>query len=779
MSTDRDKDAAALCPEGAPQAEKTAMPAKGEAAPAVSPAEGSKAAAPAAVRERSEDVRNELMRLLEESGKPYQIDRIRAAVDYATAAHEGQRRWSGEEYICHPLHVACILVEMGMDSDSVIAGLLHDVVEDTGVELAEIAGRFGDSVAMLVDGVTKITKMNFSTREEQQAENVRKMLLAMSQDIRVMIIKLADRLHNMRTSDGWAPQKRRDKARETLDIYAPLAHRLGIRAVKEELEDLSLKILDPVAYKEIEDDLGLRAEERSAFRDSIQERIRERLAEYHLTAQLSARVKSIAGIYRKMYIQGHAFDEIYDIYAVRVIVDTVNDCYNVLGLIHEMFRPLPNRFKDYISTPKPNMYQSLHTTVVSKEKIPFEVQIRTWEMHYTAEYGIAAHWKYKLGIQKQDKLDDRLAWVRQFIENQKDVDDAEDIVRSIKTDLDIEDVFVFTPKGDVTTLPVGSTVIDFAYAIHSAVGNRMVGAKVDGRIVPLDYRVKTGEIVEVLTSSADRGPSRDWLNIVHTGEAPNKIRSWFKRERREENIQQGRAELERELSRNLIRLPEDKMAAFLAEQCKRQHCATLDDFYAAIGYGGVLLSRLMPRMREEYARIQREEQIAAGDHVAATLTPAARTAKNTGGVTVEGMDGCLVKFAQCCNPVPGDPIIGFITRGYGVSIHRRDCPNVPRVPEDGPDRERWVRVQWQTDQRADFHANLRIRAHESDGLLLRLATLLSSMHVPMHSLNARETDDGGAVVTMTVAVNGVEHLQSVMDKIRRIENVDSVERAGT
>lgn len=727
--------------------------------------------------EKSVDVIARLEHLLTESDKGYQMERIHDAIALAVKSHDGQCRYSGEEYVCHPLHVACILVEMGMDSDAIVAALLHDVVEDTGVELETIAQQFGQEVALLVDGVTKITKMSFSTREEQQAENVRKMLLAMSRDVRVMIIKLADRLHNMRTSDGWEPQKQRDKARETLDIYAPLAHRLGIRAIKEELEDLSLRVLDPVACKEIEDNLAMRAEERSAFLANIQERIRDRLGEFGMSAHISGRVKSIAGIYRKMYIRGRAFDEIFDIYAVRVIVDDMNDCYNVLGVIHDMFRPLPNRFKDYISTPKPNMYQSLHTTVVSKEKIPFEVQIRTWEMHHTAEFGIAAHWKYKLGIQKQDRLDERLAWVRQFIENQKDVDDAEDIVASIKTDLDMDDVFVFTPKGDVLNLPVGSTVIDFAYAIHTAVGNRMVGAKVNGRIVPLDYKVKTGEIVEVLTTQvADHGPSRDWLNIVHTSEARNKIRNWFKRERREENIQQGRAELERELSRNLIRLSTEKMEAMLLEYARKQHCDTLDDFYAAIGYGGVLLSRLMPRIREEYTRMMKEEQqLAAAISNAPVLTSSSK--RSNGGVVIENMDNCLVKFAQCCNPVPGDAIIGFITRGYGVSIHRRDCTNVPAILEDAPNRERWVWVQWETDHKSEFHANLHITAHNSENLLLRLATTLANMHIPMHSINARDTEHNGAVVTMTIAVNGVEHLHNVIERLRAVDGVDSVERA--
>jgi len=726
--------------------------------------------------ECKEAVIKQLDTLMENSDKMYDIDRIHDAVALAIEAHDGQFRQSGEEYVCHPLHVACILVEIGMDSDAVIAALLHDVVEDTDIELVDLVRRFGQEVADLVDGVTKITKMQFSTREEQQAENVRKMLLAMAKDVRVMIIKLADRLHNMRTSEGWKPQKQRDKARETLDIYAPLSHRLGIRTMKEELEDLSLQVLDPVAYKEIEENLAMHADERNLFLNSIQERILDHLAKFGLKAHIAGRVKSYAGIYRKMYMRGRAFDEIFDIYAVRIIVDTVNDCYNVLGIVHEMFTPLPNRFKDYISTPKPNMYQSLHTTVVSKEKIPFEVQIRTWDMHYTAEYGIAAHWKYKAGIQKKDKLEERLAWVRQFIESQQDVDDAEDIVQSIKTDLDIEDVFVFTPKGDVVTLPEGSTVIDFAYNIHTAVGNRMIGAKVNGRIVPLDYKVKTGEIVEVLTtSSANHGPSRDWLNIVHTGEARNKIRSWFKKERREENIQQGKAELERELSRNLIRLPEERMEQFLMNQAKKQHCATIDDFYAAIGYGGVMLSRLIPRIKEEYNRMQKE-----GQALASTLNPTTtppRRRSHMGGVIIDQLDDCLVKFAQCCNPVPGDPIIGFITRGYGVSIHRRDCTNVPKNIALAPNKERWVAVQWEQSVDTEFNANLHIIAHEQENLLLKLATTLSNLHVSVHSINARDQDNG-AVVSLTIAVNSVDHLQYVIQRLKAVPGVDEVQRTG-
>ena len=710
------------------------------------------------------------------SEKTYDIALIDRAIAVACEAHAGQKRYSGDDYVCHPLRVAAILAGLGMDTETIIAAVLHDVVEDTPLELSDIEREFGSSVAQLVDGVTKITKMPFSTKEEQQAENVRKMLLAMSQDVRVIIIKLADRLHNMRTNSGWYEQKRRDKARETLDIYAPIAHRLGIRAIKEELEDISLHLLDPVACAEIEQNLNLRAEERAAFLDDIQGRISQRLEEYGLKAYVCGRVKSINGIYRKMYMQGRNFDEIYDVYAVRIIVDTVNDCYNVLGVVHDMFHPLPNRFKDYISTPKSNMYQSLHTTVISTEKIPFEVQIRTWEMHHTAEYGIAAHWKYKLGIQKKDRLEDRLAWVRQFIENQQTTDDAEEFVRSIKTDLSSDDVFVFTPRGKVVNLPAGSTVIDFAYAIHSEVGNRMVGAKVDGRIVPIDYQVKTGEIVEVLTTSAqNHGPSRDWLQVVKTGEARSKIRLWYKRERREENIEKGREELEREISRNCIRFTDSELQEFLEQQCKRQHCATIDDFYAAIGYGGILLSRLIPRMKEDYQKMVKSASAAAKP---APVAPPRQHRHHNGGVIIENMDNCLVKFARCCNPVPGDDIVGFITRGYGVSVHKRDCVNVPVNLANAAEPERWVRVEWEDSIREEFKAVLRVLANDRIQLLADVTTQLANMHVMIYGMQARELRKGEGEMVITVGVNGLQHLQEVITRLKRIDGVFSVERSG-
>ena len=550
-----------------------------------------------------------------------------------------------------------------MDTESIVASLLHDVVEDTPVGLEEIKKLFGIEVANLTDGVTKLGRIPYSSREEQQAENLRKMLIAMADDIRVIIIKLADGSIICVLSNLCRIKKRRDKALETMEVYAPIAHRLGIRALKEEMEDISLRYLDPIGYHEIESALAMKSGEREEFINKIKKQIYDRVSSVIPNVHLEGRVKSINGIYRKVFVQGKSMEEIYDIYAVRVIVDSLNDCYNVLGMIHDMYRPIPNRFKDYISTPKPNLYQSLHTTVLGKEGVPFEVQIRTWEMHHTAEYGIAAHWKYKLGLTKSDSFEQRLMWVRQMLENQQDTVDSTELVRTIKTDLAPEEVFVFTPKGDVISLPIGSTVIDFAYAIHSAVGNRMIGAKVDGRIVPIDYKVKTGEIIDVLTTKEEsHGPSRDWLKIVKTSEARNKIRQWFKKEKREENIIEGKAEIEREFRRNGIELPEPEMKAFLEEIATHQHCQTVEDLYAALGYGGIQLWRLMPRIRDNYNKIKKP--VEESQEVRYQKAPS----KATGGVVIDGIDNCLIKFSKCCNPLPGDDIIGFITRGYGVSF---------------------------------------------------------------------------------------------------------------
>ncbi|MBQ3044675.1 MAG: bifunctional (p)ppGpp synthetase/guanosine-3',5'-bis(diphosphate) 3'-pyrophosphohydrolase [Clostridia bacterium] len=698
---------------------------------------------------------------------------VRKAYKIASEAHGGQLRLSGEPYIMHPLSVAVILASLGMDQASIIAAILHDTVEDTAMTHNEVKKEFGETIADLVDGVTKIGKVPLQTKEEQQAENVRKMLIAMSRDIRVIIIKLADRLHNMRTLMFKPEQRRREIARETSEIYAPIAHRLGIRAIKEELEDLSISYLDPVAYHEIEQSLENQSKTRNEFLSDIQDRIKERMESVVSGAHVSGRIKSVHGIYRKMYMQNKNFDQIYDIYAVRIIVDTVIDCYNCLGVIHDMFKPIPGRFKDYISTPKPNMYQSLHTTVLGKEGIPFEVQIRTWEMHHTAEYGIAAHWKYKLGINGTARFEERLAWIRQLLESQSDTENVEDIVSTIKTDLVPEEVFVFTPRGDVFALPSGATVIDFAYAIHSAVGNKMVGAKVDGRIVPLDYNVKTGEIVEIMTSSQQgKGPSRDWLNIVKTSQARSKIRQWFKKERREENIAEGKAQVEREFKRNFIRLSESEFNDFILKVAERQRCKDADEFYAAIGYGGISLMRLMPRIKDDYAKLNKS------DAPIINIVPQKKTAKSKEGVIVEGIDNCLIKFSRCCNPLPGDDIIGFITRGHGVSIHTKKCTNVPEDISKAGEPDRWITAYWDTNVREDFKCTLQIFCLNRIGLLADVSSLLANMRIMINDISSRNTKDGRATIMVTVSVNGVEHLNSLVQKIDKIEGVLSIERSG-
>lgn len=720
----------------------------------------------------------ELMDEIDRSGKNYNREGILAAYEIARSAHEGQTRVSGEPYISHPVAVACILVNLGMDSECIQAALLHDVVEDTEITSREVAKQFGEEVALLVNGVTKLGKISFSSREEQQAENVRKMLLAMAQDVRVIIIKLADRLHNMRTIEVMREQKRRDKSLETMEVYAPLAHRLGIRAVKEELEDISLRYLDPVGYKEVEEMLALKRSEREAFLGKIKKKIHDRLSGEYQDVYVDGRIKSIYSIYRKIYIQGKAFDEIFDIYAVRIIVDSVLECYNILGVIHDMFRPIPNRFKDYISTPKPNMYQSLHTTVLDKEAIPFEVQIRTWDMHHTAEYGIAAHWKYKAGISGRDKLEERLAWIRQLIENQKESDDVEDIVRSIKNDLSPEEIYVFTPKGDVINLPVGATVIDFAYAIHTEVGNHMIGAKVDGRLVPLDTVVKTGQIVEIVTTrDKEHSPSRDWLKIVRTSEARNKIRNWYKKERREENVAQGRAELEREFKRNMITLTDAQAKDFVSMVAKRQRFEVMDDFLAAIGYGGVLLSKIMPRVKDDYLRLYRTEQPENPTDIVVTKPDRPKGASS--GVIVEGVDSCLVKFARCCNPLPGDEIIGFVTRGFGVSIHKKDCINVLNSINDPNNAERWVKSEWAMDsvKKEHFKSTIEIFTDDRIGALADISVSLSNLKVAIHTLMAREIKKGSSVVTVTFTVSDIEQLNYIINHLQRIPGVESVKRA--
>ena len=717
---------------------------------------------------------HELLECMKKQGGSYDTLLIEKAFNYCVDHHLGQKRLTNEEYYIHPFNVAKIIITLGMDSQSIAAALLHDVVEDTDVEIDEIKRLFGDEVALLVDGVTKIGRLTITSKEQQQAESLRKMLIAMGKDVRVIIIKLADRLHNMRTLDAMPEQKQRDKALETLEVYAPIAHRLGIRPVKEELEDLAIKHLDLVAYNEIEELLKVRKNQRVQILEDIEKRIETRLKAELPNVKMSfqGRVKSIHGIYRKMYVQNRDFDEIYDVYAIRVITDTVADCYNILGIMHDMFRPIPNRFKDYISTPKPNMYQSLHTTVISREGVPFEIQIRTFEMHHTAEFGIAAHWKYKEGITGTDKyMEDQLAWIRQVLETSDVSGDASEIVRTIKVDLSQEDVFAVTPRGDVINLPVGSTVVDFAFAIHSAVGIKMVGAKANGKIVPINHEIKTGEVIEILTTNqAGHGPSRDWMNIAVTNSAKAKIRSWFKKEKRAENIEQGKDDLEKELRRNNISFSEKEYEEYINDLARRMRFADAEEFYAAIGYGGVLISKILPRIREDYTK----RTSAAKAVEIKPLAPKKHTSSE--GVVVEGIDNCLVKLSKCCAPLPGDDIIGFITRGHGVSIHKCDCSNVPRDILTCAEPERWVHAHWDNVRNENFTSTLQISAIDREGLVGDVMNTAYNMRLAVHQINARQLKGGNSVIDLNISAESVEHLRSIIARMEKISGVFSVER---
>lgn len=713
---------------------------------------------------------DKLTEAIRASGRAYNMDMIEKAYRMANEAHKDARRRSGEPYICHPLAVARLVLDLGMDTESIAASLLHDVVEDTPITIDEVKSAFGAEVALLVDGVTKLTKIQFSSIEEQQAENLRKMLLAMSQDVRVMIIKLCDRLHNMRTGDAWPEQKRRDKARETMEVYAPIANRLGILNIKEELEDRSLHYLDPVGYEEISKLLSERSGEE--FLAGVSALIEKRLEESGIHgAAMKRRVKSIYGIYRKMFVQNKSFDEIYDVYAVRIILDTITECYSALGLIHDMYHPLPNRFKDYISTPKPNGYQSLHTTVIGHEGIPFEVQIRTRQMDEQAEYGVAAHWKYKEGLGGHDKLDERLAWVRQLLENQRVSEDSGNLLHDLKSDLLPEEVFAFTPKGDVINLPAGATCIDFAYAIHSAVGNRMVGCKVNNRMVPIDHVVATGEIIEVILGPADKGPSRDWLKIVKTSEAKSKIRNWFKKMRRDENIAEGRDALAKELRREGIAIPDDKLDEFVGGCCRRMRQNSAEDLYAAIGYGGITIANCMPKFKEEYQKLK------AAEAPAPELPKVdLRKVHSTDGVVVEGFDNTPIKFAKCCNPLPGDPIVGFITRGFGVSIHKASCVNATASMKDPSNAPRWVKAYWADSVKESYKAGVEILALDRNDLLKDVLNALSDMRVPIYNMNARQVDNYG-IVNLTIGINNTEHLDRVVARLGKIRDVLKVTRS--
>ena len=711
--------------------------------------------------------------------------RLFRAFTYADNAHAGQLRKDGSPYITHPLAVAEIVAELELDTDSIIAALLHDCIEDTGATHEEIAKLFGPTVADLVEGVTKLTRVQYTSKEEEQMENLRKMLMAMAKDIRVILIKICDRLHNMRTMEYQSARKQKEKALETMEIYAPIAHRLGMQRIKWELEDTSLQYLDPIGYREIADELAARSSAHEEFLAGIQKRIQDRLDEEGIRCTIYGRVKHIYSIYRKMYTQNKTMDEIFDLYAFRVIVDDMPECYNVLGVIHDLFNPVLGRFKDYISTPKPNGYQSLHTTVIGREGIPFEVQIRTWEMHHTAEYGIAAHWKYKQGMANA-KLgtEEAFEWVRKLLESQQDVD-AEEFVRTMRVDLFADEVFVFTPRGDVINLPAGATPIDFAYNIHSAVGNHMTGAKVNGRMVTFDTPLKNGDIVEVITSKSAHGPSRDWMKICKSNEARNKIRQWFKKERREENIATGRASFESELKHVGLSLAAITAEDVLPFILKKVRFGTLDELYAAIGYGGMSAQKAVVRVKDEMTRLDRlhAEQSAAAQEPIHPSTSNPPTVPIRGGKTsqsgiiVEGIDNCLVKFAKCCTPVPGDPVVGFITRGFGVSVHRADCPNAAPEKRKPEEADRWVKVSWVSSKLPNYKTALELSAKDRDGLTLDLAMALSAAKVKVTALSARSMSDGHAAVNIVVEVQDKAELNAVINKLNNIQGVYHVARS--
>jgi len=736
----------------------------------------------------------ELEEKLKTTYSPSDLERLRAAFEYANAHHGLQLRKSGEPYISHPIAVSEIVGELGLDMDSVISAMLHDCIEDTDSTHDDIAKLFGVTVAEIVEGVTKLTRMQYTSKEDEQMENLRKMFMAMAKDVRVILIKLCDRLHNMRTLEFQSPKKQKEKSLETMEIYAPIAHRLGMQRLKWELEDLSLRYLDPIGYAEVEHELHDLTEENGEFLALTREKIEQRLKDEGLNCTVYGRLKHIYSIYRKMYAQAKGIKEIFDIYAFRVIVHDISNCYNVLGCIHDMYNPMLGRFKDYIGTPKPNGYQSLHTTVIGREGVPFEVQIRTWDMHQTAEYGVAAHWKYKQGM-ANDNLgtEQDFEWVRKLLESQQDTD-PDEFVRTLKVDMFADEVFVFTPNGDVKSLPSGATPIDFAYSIHSAVGNSMTGARVNGRIVTFDTPLKNGDIVEIITSKSARGPSRDWMNICKSNEARNKIRQWFKKERREENIATGRAMFESELKHAGL-----SMAAITATPeildtlLKRVRFGALDELYAAIGYGGMSAQKAAGRMKEELTRMGRVERqnaerqaiqdaINSGETIfpasAKVNTPAAPKPRHSqSGIIVEGLDNCMVKFSKCCTPVPGDSVVGFITRGYGVSVHRRDCPNADPARRTPEEAGRWVSVSWGLSDQITYRTSLEISAKDRDGLALDVAMALSTLKTKLNNLSARSQPDGHALISLEMSIKDKSELTAVINRLSQIPGVLMVQRA--
>ncbi len=730
---------------------------------------------------------DQLLEKIRSGGHGMDLGRIRAAYEMAKTAHAGQKRMDGTPYVTHCIAAADISVDMGLDEESIIAALLHDVIEDTSLTHEDIARQFGTAVADIVEGVTKLTRVQYTSKEDEQMENLRKMLMAMAKDIRVILIKIADRLHNMRTMNYQTAEKQRAKSLETMEIYAPIAHRLGMQRAKWELEDLSLQYLDPAGYREITRTLEEKMPVLEAFMSSMKEKIQKRMDENGINATVTCRIKHVYSIYRKMYAQKLDITGIFDLCAFRVIVDTIPDCYNVLGIIHDMFKPVPGRFKDYISTPKPNMYQSVHTTVIGSEGIPFEVQIRTWDMHHTAEYGIAAHWKYKMrdgGQALRSGDEDKFAWVRRLLESQQE-SDAQDFFHNLKIDMFADEVFVFSPKGDVINLPAGATPIDFAYSIHSDVGNHMVGAKVNGRIVTYDYVLQNGDIVEIRTSRSAPGPSRDWLNVAKSGSARTKIKQWYKKERREENIIRGRSMLEDELKHNGLTLDEAMAEEIVAPLLKRLSYGCVDDLLAAIGYGGVTVTRVANRLRDEVRSANAEKRSVldkvseAAERRENQASKKEKEGKAVHGILVAGLDNCLVKFSRCCTPVPGDDIIGFITRGQGVSIHRRDCSNYLQRLRDPENEGRWIHVSWAKEITDSYVTTLTITSKDRPALIMDIATVLNALNAKVRNLSSRQTGAGLALTVVTLEVKNAGELKYIMSRLSGVAGVSSVLRNGS
>ena len=725
-----------------------------------------------------------LLELLRATGKKYNLEKIEEAYQYAAWMHDGQRRASGEPYITHPIAVAEIVAGLELDTDSICAALLHDTVEDCGekTNTCEIEKRFGADVAMLVDGLTKIVTLQVADKEDAHIETLRKMLLAMSKDVRVIFIKLCDRLHNMRTLNAKNDEKRRITALETMQVYAPLAHRLGIQKIKHELENLGLQYLDPIGYAEVKNSVEERYGQSLNVIENIRGIVSEKMEENHIPFTLEGRIKTVYSLYRKMFDQNKSFDEIYDFYALRIIVNTELECYTALGLIHEMFKSIPGRFKDYISTPKPNMYRSLHTTVIGRDGIPFEVQIRTWEMHHFAEYGVAAHWKYKAGVTSKEDLDKKLEWISRLIETEDGTRDPEEFMNAFKIDIFHDEVFVFTPKGDVRALPQGATAIDFAYAIHSEVGNKMIGAKINGMIVPIDRVLNNGEIVEIVTSASAKGPSRDWLNIVRTGEARNKIRQWYKREKRADNIEVGRGQLEAELKKMAPRMNESQRTDMTEQVAQKVGFASADDLYNSIGYGEMSVAKLLPKFNDLIKAAKAEEVEAAEPKEPVVVTvPRPKHLRSNSGIIVDGADGCAVRFAKCCNPLPGDDVVGFITKGYGVSIHKADCPNAVQGRKDPTSADRWLSAWWEAADTVDatkdvYEALLQVHTMDEMGVLAAVASALSEMKVSILQINSQKASNGRAILNLKVSCKNVEHYRAIVSRLKSLQNVVDVVR---